>query len=176
MLKFKEEVDCLASSVDFDEYVPFTAEFESDSLSPPLYWRVGDGKSSLMEIGLNKDSGAVHSITLTSIKAENVRKDNKDYASSASEKDGLPIFDLSEWRNGNCSDEFASNFIDEFNVDLELTLGQDFISVSIVGGMEPVYCIKNNSVIFGIDVEGALTNIDIINMSQEDIKTVNSAI
>lgn len=128
-----------------------------------------------MEVGLNKNSGAVHSITLTSIKAENVRMDNGYYVSCTSEKEGMPIFDLAEWKNGNCFDEFASYFIDEFNLELELTLGQDFISVSIACGMDSVHCVKNNNVIFGINVEGTLTNVDIINMSQEDIEIVSSA-
>lgn len=176
MLKLKEKINCLATSVVFDEYVPFTAEFESDFMSPPLYWRIGDGKSSLMEIGLNESSGVVLSITLTSIKSENVRNENESYVSRASEIEGLPIFDLSAWKNGKCADEFASNFIDEFNFDLELTLGQDFISVSIIDGMEPTQYIKNDSVIFGVDIDGRLTNVDIVNMSKEDIKTIGSAI
>ena len=176
MLRFKEKTKSLESSVEFDEYVPFTVEFESDSMFPPLYWRVGNGSTSLMEIGINKGSGAAHSITLTSIQSDSVRVVKREYVSSVSEKEGLPIFDLSAWKNENCPDEFASNFIDNFDLGLELTLGQDFISVSIVGGMEPYQFIKNNNVIFGIDIEGNLTNVDIINLSQEDIRTANSAI
>ncbi|NRD73823.1 hypothetical protein HQQ94_11350 [Shewanella sp. VB17] len=176
MLKIKDEMNCVALSIEFDEYIPFTAEFECDSLSPPLYWRVGDGSLSLMEIGLNKNSGVVQSVTLTSIRTENIRKVSYAYVVSVSESVGLPIFDLSNWVKDSYSDEFANNFIDEFNVELDLILGQNFISVSIVDGKKPVRFINNNNVIFGIDAEDFLSNVDIINVSEENIKIIESAI
>lgn len=176
MLKIKEEIECLATSVDFDEYVPITVEFESNSLLPPIYWRVGDGKLSLMEIGLTNHSGAIHSVTLVNIKADSVRRLSEEYKICVSEKEGAPTFDLSAWQSSKPANGFANNFLDDFHVDLELTIGKNFITISIADDMLPTRCIKNNNVIFGINEDGALTSIDIVNIHPKDIKILSSTV
>ena len=176
MLKIKEIIDSSASSVEFDEYVPFTAEFEASSLSSPLYWRAGDGKQSLIEVGLCKQTGSVKSITLTSVKAENIRKINATYENDMSAQKGLPIFYLTKWSEENESDDFANNFIDEFDLDLQLDIGHGYISVSILGKEDPVRFVKNNNIVFGFDTENALSRIDIMELLTEDINIISSAI
>lgn len=66
-----EEKACENLTIDIDEYIPFIVEIES-GLTPPLYWRGGDGELSLIEIGLNKNNGAVCSATLTKINPLNI--------------------------------------------------------------------------------------------------------
>ena len=175
MLKFKEKIQRTAASVVFDEYIPFYVNFDFESIYAPNYWRVGDGRRSLMEIGLDRDSGAVNSITLTSVNVKNLREISNSYIEYVSEVDGLPTFDLSPWVK-QASDDDSSRFIDEFNVDLDLELGQNCLSVSIIPKVEPVKYIKNSNILFGLGLDDTLVKIDIIDLSEEDIIAVRNAV
>lgn len=173
MLNVKETVNSSKPTIEFDEYIPFTVEFEAGSSPSPFYWRVGDGKSSLMEIGLNNHSGAVQSITLTSIKLENIIQADRTIPSNLPKVNGLPICDLSQWFT-DCSDDFSGNFLDEFNLDIYLKIGKSAISILIAGADMAVRYIKNNSVWFGIDSNDMLVTIDITELSSSDIEIIST--
>ena len=57
---------------NIDSYIPFSIEF-SDSGLADLYWRCGNGKTCLFELGLS-NTGEVINITLVSINSSNTLK------------------------------------------------------------------------------------------------------
>src|SRR5699024_467101 len=54
-------------NIEYDVYTPINIEFGTWNISkePTLYWRTGNIKKSLIEIGLGKYTGSIRSITLT---------------------------------------------------------------------------------------------------------------
>lgn len=176
MLRIIKQIEPSAFAVQYDEYIPFTIEFENDSLAPPVYWRVGNGKSSLIEVGLNKHSGQMLSVVLTSIATENVIKNRGDYSPIVKEEIGMPIFDLSYWKNGVATDHFSNQFVDEFNLAIELTLGKNSLNIAFFDGLKPVRLIRNGNIIFGVDSAGFLISIALVNLTKTDVEVINSTV
>lgn len=58
--------------IEFDVYTPINIEFGNISEDKTVYWRTGDFKKSLIEIGFAQKTGEIRSITLTL--CENVYK------------------------------------------------------------------------------------------------------
>lgn len=180
MIKIKEETECVGTSIEFDGYVPFSAKFECDFPSQPFYWRVGDGRYSLMEIGFVRESGAIHSITLVSIKKENIHlhDDTYSYENYSIKASCLPVFDLGNWSDHKykVSRNFENNFIDDFNLDFDLIIGKDYLSVLFPENDKPAEYLKNSNVIFGIGRDGFLASISIVDISDKDMICLKSAV
>ncbi len=52
-------------TIESDGYVPVMARFQGAFEFPPLYWRTGDFRRTLVEIGVEKSSGAICKVTVT---------------------------------------------------------------------------------------------------------------
>lgn len=168
MLIFKEENMCKDISIDIDEYIPFAVEVKSqESSSPPLYFRCGDGKHSLMEIGLNRESGSVCSATLTTILADRVNETELPANSDLPETTGLAAFDVSAWDSR--SDNYADNFEDSFGSEITLIVGGDYLTLRFEGSEKPVRYIKNGQLRFGIASDGRLSTLDILNLTEDQV-------
>ncbi|WP_114786227.1 hypothetical protein [Vibrio tetraodonis] len=180
MIKLKEKTECAGTSIEFDEYVPFSVRFECDSSMQPLYWRIGDGRYSLMEIGFVRETGTIQSITLVSMKKENIHlhEDAYPYGNNYSKTNCLPAFDLGNWNSlkHKVSRNFEDNFIDDFNLEFDLIIGKDYLSISFPESDQPLEYLKNNNVIFGIDRRGILANISIISIGDREMICLKSAV
>lgn len=79
MLRIRDYYPPKFTKVEVDLYIPLTIEFGTWNLSeePTIYWRTGDFKKSLIEIGVGKDLGDIRSITLTV--CENVNKEDYEH-------------------------------------------------------------------------------------------------
>lgn len=67
MLKINDIGECEGNVVEVDEYVPLTVRFGSGRDASPLYWRAGNGKDSLLEVGLSASTGKIISVTVVTI-------------------------------------------------------------------------------------------------------------
>ncbi|TXL61642.1 hypothetical protein FHP05_13205 [Cerasibacillus terrae] len=58
MLKIVEYKERQSANIEYDIYTPINIEFGTWNISkePTIYWRTGDFKKSLIEIGLGKYS------------------------------------------------------------------------------------------------------------------------
>jgi hypothetical protein len=171
----KEEQYSGRTTVRIDEYVPFTVEYESNEPSTPLYWRCGDGKLSLVEIGFNKKSGIIISVTLTSINSKNVIKTNQPLKTDVIEVKGLPIFGINIWAETN-SNDYSDSFKDEFNSGIQLLIGNDYLSLVFEEADRPVRYIRSKNVRFGVSSEASLSSVDIYGLNQRQIEIVKTAI
>lgn len=172
MLVVREDKHNEHEAVEMDEYVPFTAEFgEKESL--PLYWRGGNGKFSLVEFGVTK-AGKVCSISLTSINQESVTETDEPLPGSVFETKGLPIFDIANWPS-NVSD-YADHFQDEFDSEIKLIIGRSYLSLVFVKVGDPVRYIRNERIRFWVASNGELATVDLVELTQEQIAVIKSAI
>lgn len=168
MLILKEEYVCTDISIDIDEYVPFTVEVNTpETSSPPLYWRGGDGKSSLIEIGLTRESGSVCSVTLTTINPNKVKETKLPIDAGLPEVSGMPVFDTSTWDSG--SDNYSDNFQDEFGSEIGLILGENYLTLQFESVDKSVRYVKNNQLRFGIASNGMLSTLDIVGLTTDEI-------
>lgn len=168
MLIIREENTCVHISVDIGEYVPFTVEINSSDLSPsPIYWRGGDGKRSLIEIGLDKKSGSVCSVTLTAIDPKKIKETTQPVNTNLPETYGMAVFDISTW--GSESSSYFDNFQDEFGSDLILMLGEDYLTLKFENVREPVRYVRNNQLRFGVASNGMLSSLDILGLTEDEI-------
>lgn len=173
MLTVIEEESKEHETIEMDEYVPFSVEFGVSEMSPSLYWRGGDGKLSLVEFGMKK-TGAICGITLTSINSENVIQTDQPLTGNLPETNGLPVFDTTNWPTN--SNNFADNFQDEFTLKVKLIIGSDYLSLIFEKSGEPIRYIRNEQVRFGVTSHGLLSNVDIVELTHDQISTVKSAV
>ncbi|EEW4305722.1 hypothetical protein D9S17_23885, partial [Escherichia coli] len=110
MLTLENETNYKDVVVNIDEFVPFDITFGKGS-KQCLYWRGGNGKSSLVEVGLNMYSGEVSNITLANIDSGEINITDEMLANNLPEIQGSVIFQTSEWLNKDIS-EYSNRFID----------------------------------------------------------------
>jgi len=140
MLNFENNLECESPILEMDDYIPFAVELGSDS-SQLLYWRAGDGKLSLIEIGLKAENGAVHSVTLTSINPRNVKETENSIKTDLIETYGIPVFDTSNWNTDSSS--YSDNFRDDFSINCSLVIGQDYLALDFCDVDKPSQYIRN---------------------------------
>jgi hypothetical protein len=176
MLKINGKSSCVDAVIEFDEYIPFTIEFSTNKTLQPLYWRVGNGSSSLAEFGINKNSGELQSVTLTSLEQKQVTKVDSQFLLTIPESEGIPLCDLEQWIELESSTEFFECFFDEFNSNLFLEIGKDYISLLVQIDSIPVRYIRNGNVLFGVDKNSDLSVVVIKCVSDENIKNLKTAV
>lgn len=93
-----------------------------------MYWRGGNGKSSLVEVGLNMYSGEVSNITLANIDSGEINITDEMLANNLPEIQGSVIFQTSEWLNKDIS-EYSNRFIDDFDCNIKLIIGSNYIKL-----------------------------------------------
>jgi len=174
MIILKDIVECERQTLEMDEYVPFTIEFGSKPLQL-IYWRGGDGALSLIEIGINMKSGAIHSVSLISINPMDVSEAKEKNTKNLPEKIGLPIFDMSNW-NVNDTSEYSDRFQDEFCSDVSLIIGGNFIVVSFKKAEVPVKYVRDEQVRFGFSQKGELSTLEINGLMHGQIEALKRSI
>lgn len=77
---------------EVDEDVPIRYRAEKSLVPGLVYWRIGDFKKSLIEVGVHGETGLLHKVTITSVLPSQIT-----YQSFATEPcdRGLPVCDLS---------------------------------------------------------------------------------
>ena len=179
MLIIKEEVKPRGLTFGIDKYVPFTIEFGSQPLqlfswsAGGFYWRAGDGESSLIEIGLNREYGAICSVTLVNINAGNVKETEEPFNTDLPEVEGDVVFDISNWKAN--SDDYSDRFQDEFDLDICLVIGEDYLTLGFNKLEKPSRYIRNNQVRLGVSSKDELSTIEIIELTSGQIELLKQA-
>ncbi|MGY0694934.1 hypothetical protein ACW2QC_19565 [Virgibacillus sp. FSP13] len=166
MLEYKEKK---LASIEFDEYTPINIEFGTWNISkePTLYWRTGDFKKSLIEVGMGSGTGLMRSITLTL--SENVYKTSVNEQLVANDieiVEGLPIFQIGEYIN--------ETYIDEKG-ELNVYIGNDNIYISF-SESEIVSLIKNDTIGFSVDSNNKFCGILINGLGENDKKLLEEVL
>ncbi|ENW06300.1 hypothetical protein [Acinetobacter beijerinckii] len=144
-------------SVAIDGYVPFDIYFNEKS--PDLYWRGGNGSTSLIEIGLLK-TGELSTITLVSFSCHKLIQTGKNLFSSDLAQVYLPIFDVSSWSNdSNDSDDFSSRFKDAFDTEFQLSMGKNYIELVFLPLENTIEYVRDCNFSFGFNVNKELTSL-----------------
>ncbi|MBP1483102.1 acetyltransferase [Acinetobacter nosocomialis] len=153
---------------NIDSYIPFSIEFSNSGLAD-LYWRCGNGKTCLFELGLS-NTGEVINITLASINSSNILKKNNKYKIPFPVENFLPKFDVSEWNI--ISEDYSSIFRDDFNYELQLILGLDYLVLNFLNIEKSVCYFKNEELYLGFNSNKELSSIQLTHIAAEEIEII----
>lgn len=168
MLKVIDYKDSQPINIEYDLYTPINIEFGSWNISkePTIYWRTGDFKKSLIEIGLGKYTGNIHSITLTLSenvhKMESLKLDMEDINMVK----GVPSFQIEESNDNTYIDEKGK---------LDVYIGKDRVLISFSEN-DAVSILQNDTVGFVLDKEEVVCGILISGMLEHEKKTLEDAL
>ncbi|MFX0563902.1 hypothetical protein C6Y01_17790 [Bacillus sp. NMCC46] len=168
MLKVIDYKDSQPINIEYDLYTPINIEFGSWNISkePTIYWRTGDLKKSLIEIGLGKYTGNIRSITLTL--SENVHKMEslKLDMGDINMVKGVPSFQIEESNDNTYIDEKGK---------LDVYIGKDRVLISFSEN-DAVSILQNDTVGFVLDKEEVVCGIIISGMLEHEKKTLEDAL
>lgn len=168
MLKVIDYKDSQPINIEYDLYTPINIEFGSWNISkePTIYWRTGDFKKSLIEIGLGKYTGNIRSITLTLSenvhKMESLKLDMEDINMVK----GVPSFQIEESNDNTYIDEKGK---------LDVYIGMDKVLISFSEN-DAVSILQNDTVGFALDKEEVVCGIIISGMLEHEKKTLEDAL
>ena len=171
MLKLKSiSNDKKIVSIEFDDYIPFDINIGKPNFKK-LYFRYGDGKKSLLEIGVNVEEGIMTSCTLAMIKRENVKIFNSSFnTSDCALTEGTVIFDITK---SNSNEYVNSSFIDTFDSDLYLDLGKNYISLRFsINHCKVESYVINDRLVVGFDSSKELCIIAMTQLSLSEIEKI----
>lgn len=156
-------------AISIDGYVPVDIKVFDPIGLPPLYWRVGDGKKSLLELAVLPENGFLSAITLVIMDPDSVHKVDNVQVELLGCEHGLPIVNLGLWK---CSDgeDFAQRFISDFNLDIQAVISSSSILVVINGNQDRTDWIKcSDSFYLGVNAERNITHLLLDSLTQEEI-------
>ncbi|WLG46432.1 hypothetical protein [Pseudomonas sp. FP1740] len=111
--------------VEFGQYVLLNVEFCKEQVpAAPFYWRVGNFVDSLVEIGLNRSSGAIAKVGLIAYGESDFLVSDEDYLKCVSVA-GLPMFNIDGWPSDRYRDEVGFLSVAENEVCLVLQFSLD---------------------------------------------------
>ena len=160
MLKVIGKVDCIGEEFFFDEYVPISYFCESGYSSVPLYWRTGNFKTSLLEIGIDSKKGNLEKVVLT-LFDEISYLDYYFNVSLASFEKGVPVFEM--WSDG----EGGGRFKDEIG-PLNIFVSNNSICL-IFAKDNPTRILETSNVYFYINDRDYLIGIRFFSLSDSDL-------
>jgi len=165
--------------IDIDVYVPLTIEWRSYNSSYVIYWRSGDLKKSLIEVGLHGLTGNIASLTLTQVSRVDLVGKQKTYSDFENVEivNGSPVFNIDDWSTAGSVDNLSKEIemIDE-KIDFLVILSENYISILFDERKEPKKIIKSGNVLFEITDNDYLSKIHVLNLSPDEYRVLLEAI
>lgn len=165
--------------IDIDVYVPLTIEWRSYNSSYVIYWRSGDLKKSLIEVGLHGLTGNIASLTLTQVSRVDLVGKQKTYSDFENVEivNGSPVFNIDDWSTAGSVDNLSKEIemIDE-KIDFLVILSETYISILFDERKEPKKIIKSGNVLFEITDNDYLSKIHVLNLSPDEYRVLLEAI
>lgn len=151
-----------ATKITCDGYVPVDIRFEGSFVWPPYYWRTGDFERSLIEIGVDPQTGTICKVVVVCIgDLENEGSAGNKLTSEA--VNGLPCANLAIW-----ADERTR--VDE-NMKVSTTLGKDRLRF-LFGDTKKrlANTISCDRVAFLVDEQNKLSGFEIRELSSNELE------
>jgi hypothetical protein len=146
MLRVTSSSDVKDCTLQVGDYVPISFRCAEAASLTPFYWRTGDFKKSLLEVGLNQNTGVICKVTVTLI--GNYSRAEVEYSTEAiTVHHGLPTCEISDWPKDRFKDEpftFAT------------LIGEDSVAIWVAPEAPLSSIYEIGQVCFGTDREGCL--------------------
>jgi len=155
VLKVISRKDVVDVVTDMSGYTPFISEFIDERTPTPLYWRIGDFKSSLIEVGLNKRSGCISSVSLIMFNGGSVAPIGGREEQVV--EVGMPVFDIQDWDEDRCLD---------IKCDFNILRGKGCLRLLFFSDVKLAKVYRNKSVDFGVGELGELIWIEFSSLDE----------
>lgn len=168
MLKLKKVSGIKPIKNESDFYIKikiiFSCQYTNNT--PICYWSTGS-QGSLIEIGIQKLTGAIQEITVVSapkIYHQNTQNINKKTTEIA----GLPLFEMNPWNQKNePGKDNLNHYIKGYSLreakKFDLCIGEKSVSI-LFSSDEISLDLVNDSIIFGFNKDNLLCSIKILGM------------
>lgn len=162
MLRVQGSISVKGCRLQIDDYVPLSFRCPSAMSGLPLYWRSGDFERSLIEVGLNRQSGAICKVTATLIDALTLipTQNTIDWNDTV---EGLPVCEIADWS--------ADGYMDE-PAPLITLIGTNYVSIWVAPETKLNAKFVAGDVQFGVDDQGFLRLLTFKVDSERDIERI----
>lgn len=162
--------------ISIDGYVPIDIKLFDPTGDVPLYYRLGSGKKSLLEIAVLPENGFLSAITLVIINSECVHKVDTALERQLVNSIGFPVINLETWKSLD-DNNFSQRFIDDFNFDIQAVVSPASIMLNIAENEEEINWIKCSDRFYvGTNDKKNITNILLEELTQKEIENFYDAI
>jgi hypothetical protein len=135
-----------------------------------------------LELGIYTDAsnlyqGELKDLTLSSVDSSRVKYDDSMYSNLIPPERYIPVFDITECFVGFNQLNAAPMYdVLKKNIDayLELTVGQDFLSLRVYEESDVTNYMRCEDIIFAFDVNNRLTKIDVTNISKDAMTVIRN--
>ncbi|OJT34375.1 hypothetical protein [Serratia plymuthica] len=163
-------------TINIDGDVPLDIKLVDSKGNSPLYWRIGDGCKSLLELAVLPKNGFLSAITLVMMDINSIHKVESSQVELLCEEAGLPIVNLDLWED-SASNSFSQRFIDNFNCDMQVYISEDAILIEISENNNKTNWIRcGNNFYLGLNEERNITHLFLNGLSQVDISNFTESI
>jgi hypothetical protein len=165
MLKVIGHKEIRESSLEIDGYVPlsFRCWEVRSKTAIPLYWRFGNLKTTLIEIGISQENGAIFDVTVVSLsEILNYGANDDDYISeNIPVISGLPVCEIKP------TDELT--YFDEKR-EIISGLRKDSIVIWIGDKTEESTVYKAGRLMFGVNSQNEICCLRVDHLDEEELK------
>lgn len=165
MLKIVAGIPVDNCQLEVDEFVPLSFSCFEIATYPPLCWRTGDFRKSLIELKLN-DRGGIFSVTATLLPHFSRSNDDR-WVSGATYVEGAPVCDTASWPD--------SPYIDEAGEPLT-HVGDDRVRIWL-GGYEKIRTFyRVGRLLFGINGDSILRLLQFDSLPSSELEVISKSI
>lgn len=163
--------------LSMDGYVPIDIKFVDPNDAPPLYWRAGDGRKSLLEVAVLPGSGLLSAITLVIADIDSIHEVSNCRPDLSCQVCGLPVLCLDLW-DASSSGGFSQRFFDNFNCEMQIFLSESAILLDInkLGSQAVKWGRCGGGVYLGLNNERNVTHLFLDGLTEEDISNFTRSI
>ncbi len=136
----------------------------------PLYWRVGDGKKSLLEFAISPRSGALSGVSLVIINPDLIFVSEASLVGPIDAAPELPIFDLKIW-GADIDSSYSHRFLDGFDCTVKVFLFKSSILIDIdnYGGVPSKWASCGGDFYVGLNGDCCITHLLLDNLSSVEL-------
>jgi hypothetical protein len=155
--------------VKTDDYIPLDVDWGYDVTVPMLYWRTGNMVRSLVELGIQRESAAIVSITVT-LADDQVRM-AEEPRPHVPEEHGHPVCDVDRWRGDDGSGWKEWVFVDEPG-PFDLSIHGDRVRIWFDEVNPVARAIVSGRARFYLSASGDLLGISIDGVGKDDREAI----
>ena len=158
MLKVLTIIPTIKEEIEVDQYIPIKIRWvqHDASVEELIYWRTGDIKKSMLEIGISAVSGEIRSLTIVS--ADKISFVSEKFPECDAFESGTPVFDINNWIGKRTVDDAGLFDVQYFNEKLNMIISENHVIKKVISGR----------VSFGLDANMGICTISVNNLSDDE--------
>lgn len=158
MLKVVQLSQTISENIETDEYIPLKVRWGNCNIAgePTIYWRTGDLKKSLLEIGIASKTGLIRSLTI--VLSDMIFLNGTRFDRQVPIENGTPTFNVNQWLNTNKVDDPGLFEIHYCDSEVNLILSRNEIMKKVVSGR----------ICFGLDCNSSVCLINISRLTEDE--------